>query len=133
MPCSTSWRGDSTRENLHGGGHCSCCRNPIDACYDGRVSCSKQIWLSAALVSGTVIVCCTGAAWSLVGPLGQMATRDDLAQLRAEIRAEFVAGIEGDEPLLEHVRRELRASTRARQRMVDEIGRLVREADGRPR
>ena len=97
------------------------------------MSCSQHVWLSAAAVIATVIVCLTGSGWWLLGPLGQMATRDDLAQLRAEIRAEFVAGIEGDEPLLEHVRRELRASTRARQRMVDEIGRLVREADGRPR
>ena len=92
------------------------------------MSCSKHVWLSAAAVIATVIVCLTGSGWWLFGP-GQMATRDDLAQLRAEIRAEFVAGIEGDEPLLEHVRRELRESTRARQRLVDEIGRLVREAD----
>ncbi len=89
------------------------------------VTCSQHVWLSAAMVIATVIVCCTGAAWWLVGPVGQMATREDIAQLRAE----FLAAIEDDEPLLEHVRRELRASTRARQRMVDEIGRLVREAD----
>ena len=93
-----------------------------------ELSCSQHVWLSAAAVIATVIVCLTGSGWWLLGPLGQMATRDDLAQLRAEIRAEFVAGNEGDE-LLENVRRELRASTRARQRMVDEIGRLVREAD----
>ena len=52
-----------------------------------------------------------GAVWWQLGPLGQMATRDDIAQLH------------------EYLRRELRESTRARQRMVDEIGRLVREAD----
>ena len=62
--------------------------------------------------------------WWQFGPLGQMATRDDIAQLRADL----LAAIE-DEPLHEYVRRARHESTRARQRMVDEIGRLVREAD----
>ena len=51
-----------------------------------------------------------------------MATGDDIAQVRAELRA-------AREELREELR-ELHESTRTRQRMVDEIGRLVREADG---
>ena len=60
---------------------------------------SQHVWLSTAVP-------------------GQMATGDDIAQVRAELRA-------AREEL-----RELHESTRTRQRMVDEIGRLVREADG---
>ena len=74
------------------------------------MSCSQHVWLSAAAVIVTVIVCGAGAVWWLVGPGGQMATRDDIAD----------------------VRRELRESTRARQRIVEEIGRLVREAERPP-
>ena len=86
---------------------------------------SQHVWLSAAAVIATVILFWGGAVWWQFGPLGQMATRDDIAQLRAEL----LAAIEDDERLHEYLRRELRESTRARQQMVDEIGRLVREAD----
>ena len=75
---------------------------------------SQHVWLSTVAVIASVVLSWGGAVWWLLGP-GQMATGDDIAQVRAELRA---------------AREELRESTRARQRMVDEIGRLVREADG---
>ena len=88
----------------------SCPREPDRCCYDGRVSRSQHVWLSAAAVIATVILFWGGAVWWQLGPLGQMATRDDIAQLRAEL----LAAIEDDERLHEYLRRELRESTPVR-------------------
>ena len=97
-------------------------RLPPAASADDRPG---HVHAGAAAVIATVILFWGGAVWWQLGPLGQMATRDDIAQLRAEL----LGALEDDESLLEHVRRERHESTRARQRMVDGIGRLVREAD----